>query len=80
MTSRYGLTVVELANGFVNRFLLAACRRVRLLPEGGGPNPLGGSLQPDCPPSAATRAGRRVSWLGLRSELGEQHRHDPATA
>ncbi|MHB8505951.1 MAG: DUF3987 domain-containing protein, partial [Acidimicrobiales bacterium] len=29
------LSVTELANGFVNRFLLIACRRARLLPEGG---------------------------------------------
>jgi hypothetical protein len=33
-------TTVELANGFINRFILAACRRVRLLPEGGKPDPL----------------------------------------
>lgn len=31
---------VELANGFLNRFVLLACRRVRLLPEGGDPDPL----------------------------------------
>jgi hypothetical protein len=31
---------VELANGLLNRFILIACRRVRLLPEGGGPDPL----------------------------------------
>jgi hypothetical protein len=30
----------EIANGFLNRFVLAAVRRVRLLPEGGNPNPL----------------------------------------
>jgi len=34
---------VELANGLLNRFLLIACRRVRLLPEGGEADPLGGS-------------------------------------
>jgi hypothetical protein len=34
---------VELANGFLNRFLLVACRRVRLLPEGGHPDPLAGT-------------------------------------
>jgi hypothetical protein len=33
-------TTVELANGFLNRFLLALVRRVRLLPEGGNPEPL----------------------------------------
>jgi hypothetical protein len=31
---------VELANGLLNRFILIACRRVRLLPEGGDPDPL----------------------------------------
>ncbi len=36
-------TRVELANGFLNRFILLACRRVRLLPEGGDPEPLAGT-------------------------------------
>jgi len=31
---------IELANGYLNRFLFFACRRVRLLPEGGNPDPL----------------------------------------
>jgi hypothetical protein len=30
----------ELANGYLNRILLIACRRQRLLPEGGDPDPL----------------------------------------
>jgi hypothetical protein len=34
---------VELANGLLNRFLLLGCRRVRLLPEGGNPDPLKGT-------------------------------------
>jgi hypothetical protein len=33
-------TTVEIANGFMNRFVLASVRRVRLLPEGGNPDPL----------------------------------------
>jgi hypothetical protein len=33
-------TRLELANGFMNRFVLASVRRIRLLPEGGNPNPL----------------------------------------
>jgi hypothetical protein len=37
---RHHASSVELANGFLNRFLLLACRRVRLLPEGGDPDPL----------------------------------------
>jgi hypothetical protein len=31
---------LELSNGYLNRILLIACRRHRLLPEGGDPNPL----------------------------------------
>jgi hypothetical protein len=31
---------IELANGLLNRFLIIAARRVRLLPEGGDPDPL----------------------------------------
>lgn len=34
---------IEIANGFLNRFIFAAVRRVRLLPEGGDPDPLKGS-------------------------------------
>ncbi|MHB1539130.1 MAG: YfjI family protein [Solirubrobacteraceae bacterium] len=34
---------VELANGLLNRFLIVGCRRVRLLPEGGEPDPLKGT-------------------------------------
>jgi hypothetical protein len=36
-------TTVEIANGFLNRFIFAAVRRVRLLPEGGDPDPLAGT-------------------------------------
>jgi hypothetical protein len=37
---RHHLTQVELANGLANRFVLCACRRTRLLPEGGQSDPL----------------------------------------
>jgi hypothetical protein len=37
---RHHLTQVELANGLANRFVLCACRRTRLLPEGGSSDPL----------------------------------------
>ena len=40
---RHHLTHVELANGLANRFLLCACRRTRLLPEGGSSDPLSGT-------------------------------------
>jgi hypothetical protein len=33
-------STIELANGYLNRFLLIACRRQRLLPEGGHHDPL----------------------------------------
>ena len=33
-------TTLELANGYINRVLFIACRRQRLLPEGGDPDPL----------------------------------------
>ena len=36
-------SAVEAANGFLNRFLFIACRRHRLLPEGGHPDPLAGT-------------------------------------
>ena len=38
---------LETANGLLNRFLLIACRRARLLPEGGHPNPLAGTGLPE---------------------------------
>jgi hypothetical protein len=40
---RHHVNPVELANGLLNRFLLIACRRVRLLPDGSNPSPLHGS-------------------------------------
>ena len=36
-------SAIEIANGLLNRFLLFCVRRVRLLPEGGHPQPLKGS-------------------------------------
>ncbi|MGH9181954.1 MAG: DUF3987 domain-containing protein, partial [Acidimicrobiales bacterium] len=36
-------SAVEAANGFLNRFLFIACRRHRLLAEGGNPDPLAGT-------------------------------------
>lgn len=36
-------TTIELANGYLNRILLIACRRQRLLPEGGHHDPLAGT-------------------------------------
>ena len=36
-------SALEIANGLLNRFVLLAVRRVRLLPEGGNPEPLKGT-------------------------------------
>ena len=36
-------STIELANGYLNRILLIACRRQRLLPEGGHHDPLAGT-------------------------------------
>jgi hypothetical protein len=36
-------TSLELSNGYINRVLLIACRRQRLLPDGGDPDPLAGT-------------------------------------
>ena len=44
---RHHATTVELSNGFLNRFLFVGCRRVRLLPEGGDPDPLSSTGLPD---------------------------------
>ncbi|MFI5142729.1 MAG: hypothetical protein ACHQHM_01725 [Thermoanaerobaculales bacterium] len=40
---RHRAGALELANGFLNRFMIIACRRVRLLPEGGHADPLADS-------------------------------------
>lgn len=40
---QHHISPVELANGLLNRFLIIACRRVRLLPDGGDPDPLHGT-------------------------------------
>lgn len=37
------LNTIETANGFLNRFVFIACRRQRLLPHGGTPDPLAGT-------------------------------------
>ena len=39
-------TTIELANGYLNRVLIIACRRQRLLPEGGHHDPLHGTGLP----------------------------------
>jgi hypothetical protein len=51
------LNTVEVANGFMNRFVLLACRRTRLLPEGGHPDPLAGTGHQHALAAALAAAG-----------------------
>jgi hypothetical protein len=72
---------VELANGFMNRFVLLACRRVRLLPEGGAPDPLSGTAfarRAEQAVRTARKAGRvsfsleaRLRWWEAYEALSE---------
>ncbi len=59
---------VEIANGFLNRFLVIACRRVRLLPEGGERDPLAGSgLERRLAAAIAAASGAGRVRLGPRA-------------
>jgi hypothetical protein len=65
---RHQTRAVELANGFLNRFLIFCCRRVRLLPDGGEPDPLAG-----------TDHGRRLArHLKTARDAGQVRLTDPA--
>lgn len=57
-------TTTELSNGYLNRFLIVACRRVRLLPEGGNPDPFAGT-DLDQTLAAAIRHARNAGQLRL---------------
>ena len=61
---------LEAANGLLNRFLFIACRRVRLLPEGGHPDPL---AQTDLP-------SRLAAHLVAAAGRGRMRFSDPARA
>jgi hypothetical protein len=60
-------SAVEAANGFLNRFLFVACRRQRLLPEGGDPDPLAGT-------GMAERLGANLAFARRAGQV----RFDPA--
>ena len=78
---RHHTTTVELANGFLNRFLLIACRRVRLLPEGGQRDPLEGSpLQRRLPAPRRRRACRRAAPRPGRTAALVGRLHPPVRA
>jgi len=59
-------TTLELSNGYINRVLLIACRRQRLLPEGGDPDPL-----------AATGLDRLLAATLHQARTAGQIRLDP---
>lgn len=75
------VTGLEVANGLLNRFLFVGCRRVRLLPEGGHPDPLSGTDVPTrLARHLAAAAGRgrmrfsdaaRVAWWAAYRRLAE---------
>lgn len=56
------LSATEMANGFVNRFLFVACRRARLLPEGG-------ALDLDAHHPLLARLAETLQWASQRRQL-----------
>jgi hypothetical protein len=61
---------LEVANGLLNRFFFVAARRVRLLPEGGDPDPLAGTGMParlGIHLAEATKRGRMRFSTGARA-------------
>jgi hypothetical protein len=67
-------TSLELANGYINRVLLIACRRQRLLPDGGDPDPLAGTGL-DRLLAAALRQARTAGQVRLDPDARELWHH-----
>ena len=67
-------TSLELANGYLNRVLLIACRRQRLLPEGGDPDPLA-KTGLDRLLAAALRQARTAGQIQLDPDTRELWHH-----
>jgi hypothetical protein len=67
-------TSLELANGYINRVLLIACRRQRLLPDGGAPDPLHGTGL-DRLLAAALRQARTAGQIRLDNHARELWHH-----
>lgn len=67
-------TSLELANGYINRILLIACRRQRLLPEGGNPDPLAATGL-DRLLAAALRHARTAGQIRLDPDARELWHH-----
>jgi hypothetical protein len=67
-------TSLELANGYINRVLMIACRRQRLLPEGGDPDPLAATGL-DRLLAAALRHARTTGHVRLDPDARELWHH-----
>jgi hypothetical protein len=67
-------TTLELSNGYINRILLIACRRQRLLPDGGDPDPLN-QTGLDGLLAAALRQARRTGQVRLDPDARELWHH-----
>jgi hypothetical protein len=67
-------TTLELANGYLNRVLLICCRRQRLLPEGGNPDPLH-STGLDRLLAAALKQARTAGQVRLDPDARELWHH-----
>jgi hypothetical protein len=67
-------TTLEIANGYINRMLLIACRRQRLLPDGGDPDPLHNTGL-DRLLAAALRHARTAGQIRLDPDARELWQH-----
>jgi len=67
-------TSLELSNGYINRVLLIACRRQRLLPDGGDPDPLRNTGL-DRLLAAALRQARTAGQVRLDPDARELWHH-----
>ena len=67
-------TTLELSNGYINRILLIACRRQRLLPEGGDPDPLAQTNLDKLLASALAQA-RKTGQVCLHPDARELWHH-----
>jgi hypothetical protein len=67
-------TTIELSNGYINRVLLIACRRQRLLPDGGDPDPLGATGL-DRLLAAAVKQARTAGQVRLDPDARELWHH-----
>lgn len=71
---RRHITTTELTNGYLNRILLIACRRQRLLPDGGHHDPLARTGL-DRMLTAALKHARSVGRVSLDDPAREQWHH-----